>query len=923
MIGKTCSRCFSNSHRESQLSYPSPRAPKKPIRLPSIIFAGIAFAGLCLSIRQASSQTIEYRSLPELIESGSEALLRGNYPSAAQAFNSILENYQEEPIWLEGQLPTKILPLAGFASHKSAQHEAAIKALELYLESFASEPDTTIFARYTLASSLLLNERETDAREAFAALREAAGQTPFRDLATLREAQLSEPTVAIHLLENLVAFPVSKRLATHARLKLITLHLEQEDPQAARALLLDTPWTQNSMPELATLSFLATEIADTLIDAEPASALQAYQLVEPKSRLIEAQRKRIRELQETYRQLAPRLRAEQSMWSDQFRQSLDSLENQLSQLESMPGYQDAINLRKARCFNRIGRPLEAWILLEQISTSASEIAREAHLDWISTARQMRAWNASALIAQNFLLKYPTDTYAPQVLFWVALSQIEQEAYEKAASSLRSILASAAKQEIIPASHYYLGYCQFMLGNTFGALASFTDCSESAPNLPISGQAQLWKGICYFTTNDLVRAIEVFRDIQSNRQHTFLHAEAAYREIAALYALGELENSKANIETWLRSFPIHPRQAEAQLLYGDILSELGLREVAIQAYSAVETDDTRIAFAAIENCASLLLQLNRPAEARTQLETYRESQPTPPEFIGRFTLLLAECLAEEEAQREIGQAIHSYGNLLEASGLVELISLYNSPIPSKPEQPTLSSRQLVAQIQNNRQHSETTQAKLKALELASAFAIETLPPEALIEAGNALANIGSLETPLYFERVLKVYPRSNYTEAAHLGMARHFKQTENPNLALAHLLQLSYPSPNSLELKLALETKLQLHEESTQTAERLLSDRQAKPSQKAKALIALGQMAQSNNEPSKAYNYFQRVFTLYRGEIDEVVIAYQSCIHILNSEERYQDARRVAAEFLAQTDLSHLPAYQEFQNEFPAAPIDQP
>ncbi|MDQ8200910.1 tetratricopeptide repeat protein [Pelagicoccus enzymogenes] len=923
MIARTNSRCSSKPPRTSQLRYPSPRAPKKSIRRSHLQKARRAIACTCLCVSLSASQEIEYRTLPELIDAGSQALVRGDFHHAAHAFNSIRHNYATEPIWLEGELPAKILPLAGFASHKANLQSEAIVALESYLENYAAEQDSQIFARYTLASSLLLNEQTAEARQTFAELRKLAGNSPFRDLASLREAQLSEPSRAIEILQEVVAAPNSQRLATYARLRLIQLQLESENVEDARIHLLNTTWPETSMPELATLTFLATQVADQLIDENPSEALEAYRLVSPKGLLIDAQERRINQLQERYRNLAPALRTEQSMWSEQFRQSIQQLQFQLETLRESPDYGPAIDLRKARCFARLNRPLEAWILLQPIAISQNPLAREAHLEWISNARSMRAWNQAARIAQSFLNAYPEDQDIPKILLWIALSQIEQENYSEAIQTLQALVEREPAPDIAAAAHYYQGYCYFRLKDSLLAIAAFQECQGAAPDTPVAQQALIWTGICHFTTNQLEKAIASFVAIKQNPLARFLHPEALFREATCYFALGELERAYTLSETWLENYKLHPREADLYFLQGDILSEQNKVDAAIAAYAAVETDDAELEFLALEKRCELLLYTNRNEQARRLLTAYRSKQAVSPLHIGAYTQLLAQCLPIHVAQEELAKAVNNYGNDPQAKGIVELIHQLESP-PELPEAPSpLASRILVAAIHAHRAAGEQTPAKLKALQLASRFKIEDLPPEALAEAGFALNEIESLEAPPYFFRILQTYPESYYTSKALLGLAQHHSNRSSYQEALAYLLQVPVDDIDTLSLKLDLETKLEQHLNAEKTASAILSDPQAKPSHKAKALQALGHVAQQNGRNQEAYAYYQRIFTLYRGETDQVAEAYLKCIQILESDKRFEDAQQVASEFLAQNDMQKHPSYQEVQDRFERTAVELP
>ncbi|MBK1880336.1 tetratricopeptide repeat protein [Pelagicoccus mobilis] len=923
MIGRTNSRCCCrNPHRTHQLLYPSLRAPKFPKNLRSFLKAGQVIVCSILLCAHATSQQIEYRTLPDLIETGSAALEQRNYPLAANAFNSIYQNYQEETVWKNSDLPRRILPITGFASYKSNLHTQAIDALQSYLDEYAEDLDTSLFARYLLASSLLRNGQADSAKNAFIELRAAAGDSPFRDLAILQEAQHLPPEEAIPLLEDLLANPRSQRLANHARLRLITTAQKHGDLERCRIHLLDTPWQSHSESETASLSFLAAQIAANLETDNPGAALSAYQLVLPKSKLLEAQEKRIHRLKKLHRDISPTLTLNQGVWEEHFQASLARLESELQNLHNTPEYFDTITLRKARCFVRINRPIEGAILQEWIASSDSPHARDAHLDRIATHREMRDWSTAAKVAYAFIEKYPNDPDIAQPLLWIALSQIEEKSYQPAITSLQRVLASTSETSFTASAHYYIGYCHYLLQNLNLARSAFSDCYETAPKTPIAGQALLWLGICHFTDNQLETAYQLFEQIRNSPEHSFLHAEAAYRQATTLYATGDLEKAREQCTSWLHEYKIHPRKAEAQVLFGDINTELGQTKAAIAAYQNVDTTDVHLAFHAIDQLSSLLISIDRKTEALSQLRNFQQKHNLPPELAGPFTFSLIRCLDSKTAQKEIDQAISRFGTDPDSTGIIELIQIQQSPTQRPISNPTLESRYLVSDIQTHRSENKHPQAKLKALSLASSFAPDTLAPSASLEAGKALLEIDSQEAPAYFQQIIERHPDSPYAPAAKLNLARHFHKNQQTSLALATLQELPSQTPESLELKLQIEFQLQHYQSAQQTCERLLSEQHATPSQKALALNTLGLITRRADDPLSAYAYHQRVFTLYRGEPAQVAHAYSICIDILYSLNRYNDAQNLADEFLKQTDLSHLHWYQKAKQQRMSAPQPQ-
>lgn len=105
MIERTCSRCSSNAPRPPQ-QHLSPKFLKSiTISVADFLKVTAIVVGVLAASALRASQEIEYRTLPQLIETGTQSLARRDYQSAANAFNAILDNYRDEAVWAETDLP--------------------------------------------------------------------------------------------------------------------------------------------------------------------------------------------------------------------------------------------------------------------------------------------------------------------------------------------------------------------------------------------------------------------------------------------------------------------------------------------------------------------------------------------------------------------------------------------------------------------------------------------------------------------------------------------------------------------------------------------------------------------------------------------------------------------------------------------------
>ncbi|MDQ8204127.1 tetratricopeptide repeat protein [Pelagicoccus sp. SDUM812003] len=930
MTERTCFRCSCN------LESPAPQPPPPTtlallktylrLRLAKRLagFACLAFA--CLSV---SSPEIEYRTLPQLLQEGTRAFASGNYTAAAAAFTSIREHYQEEPIWNSSELPKKLLPLNGFASLKSKRYAEASDALLLYLNDFACGDQTEHFARFLYAVSLLRSDKLDAAREAFDQIRDAAANTAFSDLATLQQARLSPPEKSIPLLESLLRSSKSRRIAAQAALQLAALLSEQSRPNQAALRLVSHNWSDAPMPEHASLAFLAFELADQLAPSSPAIALQLYQLAPPHEELVHKQRRQIRELQETLSDRSPQLETEQRLWTDFYQETLANLTRQLAALEEQPNYDDALDLRKARCFLQTQRPIEAWLLLEGIALDPnSEHADLAHLEWISAARSMQAWKASSIIGQAYIERYPESPAVAQALYWIAQAQIDTEAYQDALQTLNSLVnQSDIAQSLRTSAVYFIGICRAQLEQLDLAIEAFKTAYALQPDSLLAAQAKLWQGICLFQKSEYTQAIACYRTVLSQEAWLSLHGEAGYRIALCHYADNDDQTASQQLEDWFASYPRHARQDEAYMLYGDLLRDASRTGEAINAYLKVSNDDRELRFFALSTCIPLLREGDQADKALALLKDYLQAL-VPAKHVGAAHAIACDLLTEtgqRDAARELlTRTIERYGNDAHARGTTDLILRASKEGALQPEalgeqalkgnRHTLASRCLLAVSQTLQLDGNHPEAKRRNLELVSKFSIDDLPPECLLAAGTALGDIGSVDASDYFDRILEAFPDSGFGQHARIQLARLHLNADSYESALEQLAHVSIdeltPSLRAEAMTLLAKSSFELHryDACRDACDGILRDRASTHQQKAEALFRIGEIEARQERPEQAYAYFQRIFTLYRSERELCASAYFNCMKILYRKTRYDDSLALAEELLVQDDLESFPAY---------------
>ena len=869
---------------------------------------------------------VEYQSLPDLLRTAHHATSRGDYPTAAAAFQSIRDNYNEEPEWTSGTLPKAMLPLASFASLQANQASAAISLISEYLDNYAPADAPEAFARYILAKAYQRAGESEKALLAYRELRERAPSPNLKSLAAIQEALLHETQAqgdqAIPLLEGVLLDPeTAPRAHVQARLHLARIALAKGDHATAADQLQQGSWSQAEMPELASLSFLALQSAEASLAAgQYHDALQSLRLVAPHGELIIKQGQKLAELEARFQQVAPQLSPAQRIWTDFYQSIIASLRQQLTALEAAEPYDGALALRKALCLRHLQRPLESWILLAPLSASSDEtLARPAHREWIDAAQGLEAWNASSTIAREYLRRYPDSPELANVLNKIGIALMEQERFAQAAASFLEAATRSTNPGEAASNHLLAGVCLVQDKRIPDALPRFEQAASLAPNKLVAAQATLWIGICQFLASQYADSIATFETIAAKPDWAILAPEALYRKAASLYADTQHEESRAVLVDWLQSFPEHPRASEAHLLLGDIDYDSRRYLQAIESYLLVSIEETELRIQSVLKASDCYQALDKPEEAIPLLQAASQLK-IPSSLIGDFYLSWGSLLDAERKRELLDQALQQHGNELDAAGMVDIAlerfendeaHLESSLLAAtRQQQATRAARLLLAASRLSR---DPTQAKVRTLRLASEFLPESLDPECLTAIGYALESIGSLQAKAYFERVLETYPSSSHIDDALCGLAL---VQADPDKALELFARVDWQlaSPGNGQRGRQEEAQLLLqtgrHTLAQDRFESLIAGRNTPPSRKAQALYGLAATYLAQQRPQEAYTCYQRIFTLYRGEAELVAKSYLHCIEILSDNSEYEAARSVARELIDQTDLASMAAYSE-------------
>jgi len=925
-----------------------PRLPTTARSLAALLRPLLARAGGLASLALAAagpglaepSPSIEYRSLPELLEMGSRALAAGDFAAASAAFRSIETTYSEEPEWRDGRLPRRLLPLSGFASYKAGAYEAAVATLDNFLGHYSDSYKAASFARYLRAAALEKAGREADAIEAFRQFREASRSPGQRAVAAAREGRLlaraGDAEAAIDLLASAGAGEEAAPAQTRARLSAIQLCLKTGQPERAAALLLERPWKAEAMPEVAVLSMLAFRLGDALMEArKPAQALRAYRLVWPRAALVEAQQAKLRALEERFRRRRGRLGMEGQIWEDFYSQLLAALRAQLEALEATEAYDDGLLLRRGQAYLQTGRSEEARLCFERLARDEeAPLARQAHYLWILAARDEGDLGGAATIAEAYLESYPSDPAIGSVLHLVGVSRLEAGRYVEAIDALEAAFAALEDAETRAVCLYQTGYCHAQLESYAAARESFARVGAAFPEAPIAPRAALWLGLTHFLEGSFEKARAWFADLEKRGAGGALHSEIVFRHAAALRGLGRWKEALDKVNRLLGEDAPFARRAEALVLKGDAARALGRLEEAVQAYLATPAEWPDLRHYAVLQAGEVLQRQGKGKEARRLLARHAQGDLRPRHGGGAY-LAWAECLrAAGQAEKAAEIARRGRERYGEAPACPDMLALIEFAADLAADtragriawleaaredarragQPLLASRLALARAGEFRRGGQPKRADASLLELAGHVEPEAESPETLAHVGNVLAALGSPEGTALLQDALDRFPDSPYADLCYLGLGRAAMERGNAAMALGWLSRIDW---DLLEPAFAPPARFLLAEAqraqgdaaaARETLERLLADRAAASDDKARALLELGNLLAAQTKLKEAVACYQRVYTLYPANESIVAECYLGAAALLVELGESAIAMRTCREFLEQRRLAREPAF---------------
>lgn len=925
----------------------------------SLLVLGSVFFFFTDTLAQDRSR-VSADTLASLLEKALEAFSRNDFAEAANLFHRLDREFATEPELRDENFLRRMLPLRGHAEFASGQTDVAIATLTRFVDTFPTDSQHPA-ALLTLASALRANHQSAEAVQRFRQFEESYPHRPEAGLALAERATIlleTDPqTPALDLLLNYCNGPAPAAIRHQVRLRAARLALQSENSAASISLLLDQPWDLTTFPEISTLSFLALELGDKLMEAsDPANAIRAYRLVLPRSEVLIRQKERIAEIEE---KLARFPSGPDHFWRGFYHQLHQKLIGQLTTLETGDDYSPFLLLRRGQAYLLHNRPHEAWLLFEHLALDTdipTTVREEAHYRWIIAASQLEIWEEALTVARNFVARYPEADLAPQALFLIGQAHQEQRRYSESAVVLTDIITRFPDHPLAQRWQFTRGFNFTLLEKFDEARSDFAQASKNFPKAPLTANCQLWHALTHFFQRHYPEALAEFDILAKQYESHPLAGEILYRRAATLYAMRDHDRAEKAAAHFTDQFAHHPRHTEALVLLGDIRMGAGALDQAMATFASIPPETGHLFLYGLFQRGKILRAESQYEEMISLFTRYAKStdsseKPRLSEALYWIGWAQAQLDRPADAVPVFLEAIQRYGNEPGAGEIASILRQLETLAPhltperdfpqwlEKQRQLALSQNRLSYFARLNLHQAQTLvkqknayQAEALLFEIANQVPLAQLGPDALGPVGHLLISKDLSSGREFLLRLLKEYPAAPERAFAFHGLGKRALAENLPEEALRsfrRFLQETPVHPLSGEvMQLTGETLLRLerYPEASEQFEEILRQRTLRGRPHAEALIGLARVHHQAEEPEKSIAYFQRVYTVHRAQPDLVAEAYLESALLFEQLGKPAAARATLEEMLTLPELTNQPhtsqARKHLQNLPTPAPLSQ-
>ncbi len=916
--------------------------------------AGLALA-CCAARMRAATPTPETPDLVPVYNRATAAFAAGDFATASAGMETIIA--QAPP---DAKLEPVYFTL-GASYFNLGQYPKAAETLRAYRAKF---PDGAHFAEATFAlgEASLLAHDDPAAIEAFTSLE----NTPaYRAQALLYEATAQKEAgrnpEAVAALEKLVGAGVRDDAGSRGALMLAGLYML--DKQSAKALALIKLIQQNigSLDDVSQLNTLVMETGDALLAEHlPEDALACYRIARTRAEVIRLQAARGAALEkELARNLAamranPAGASQLQMVNSRLRAALQKATERRAEFEKLPDFQPALLLRLASCYTQMDRKWEAIVACDELLRRYPDdpATREPALFSLlacstDVGRVARAHD----LAERYLKDFPEGPHADTVGYLLGEMALRSSDTRAAAAYFGNQLDAGKGGDYRDTMRFELGNAQFALGDLDKAQATYGRYATDFPAGPHREEADYRVALCAVFAGNYEKALGMLDGyLKAYPQGEFV-PDALYRRAVCQYAASQYDEVIHECVDWEKRFGAGPLLGEILSLRGDALASKDDNAAAVdtylRAYGAATSDE--VSDYAIFAAQKLLQKAGDWERIGQVFETFLRDHPDRPSAV-MAVYWIGKARSHQgrgdEAKTFVADTIKKYladpdRDAVEAL-LTQLATLCVRKSPPAAETPSASpadgkpavvpadpgaemdrllggaetdasplarARVLFARSELARLRHQPAAQDGALEQIATAFKPEDLSAPLLAVAGDWLLDKGRADqaAPL-FERLMTVYPKSNYVEFAYHGLGEAAYRRADYPLALRFFVDAVDKAGAAAKLRDVTlgraKTLLALGrlDEAKALFEQVAATREWRGEATAEAVYSLGEILRRQNRLPEAIVFYQRVFVAYGRYLPWVAKAYVASAECFTQMGKTVEAANTYREMLRNPKL---------------------
>jgi len=871
----------------------------------------------------------------ELLSGGQHAFAAGKWAEAETAFASFIQDYGNSPQAKAAM--ESVLRFLGYAQLQQKKYDTARETMQRYLREY---PQGTAGEDFTFWAAISLFKAKEYAA-AGQALRDFVQKFPRSDMRQDAEFTSGACLLAEEKYEdagNYFAQLAKTSPALYGRAKTFEFFCLVKLGKKDEALVLAKELAPRSgeLESIALFHFLALQLGNELLEAEQfRPALTALQCVWPKGRIVERQQERLTKMQA---ELAAAEAKGNMAAVNAKTDAVARLQAELANIDKIPDYDTALQMRMAQCFYKLERFREAALILNRMVQKLpdSELLTQSNYMLLTCYVEMKRWPAAVEAAQKFAEKYPQSKLAPTAMYLAGEAMQRMNDWPGAAEMYAATLKRYPDAPMADRILFLRGYALLMLDKNDNAIAVFDEYKKKHPQGSLHEAAYYWTGMAHSFAQRHPEAREAMGVYLQKYPKGSYQTEAEFRRAHALYGQKNWEEACKELEAFAKTHAGHPRAAEAWLLLGDSRFAIADIEGGIDAYGKVTPETPQIYDLAYFKVGKGYKQLEQVDQHRKHFTEFVEKHGDSNRVVeALYEIAWADRQKGnlDAARKMYWETARKYGNDARKPGVEDLFSgllrLYKTDDEKarflaelrdyveeaqNAGKMTMAARGLWAQAQVVKRQ-EPDRARALLVQGASLIKPEEGSSVIIPDFADALReNNQSVEAKAFYEGLIKWYPRAFQKDRSYAGLGLIAVKEGHEKEALDQFAKFEKESiqsplrPSVLSAKADLLLQRRDYEGAIAQLEEILKIKAAKGKPWVIALNKIGNSYMALGKPDKAVPYFQRIYIMYGAYPDHVAEAYWQSAQAFEKLNMKQEALKTYKEILGRDDLKPFKAY---------------